>query len=105
MPDINPDQLTLFQTSIDYSVRLTSSTDSIAQSQDWPLPFAASLDEAIDALRGFGLFLMFNKGILWGSEWDIDDSFVFNGVDQNGSPVWLGVTMQDSYVDREGNKL
>lgn len=101
MPDHDPEQLTLFQTSIDYSLRLTASN----QSQDWPLPAAATLDEAIDATRGFGLFLMFNQGILWGDEWEVEDAFVFNGFDQQGNAVRLAVEMQDSYVDREGNKL
>ena len=101
MSENHPEQLTLFQTSIDYSLRLTASN----QSQDWPLPAAATLEEAIDATRGFGLFLMFNQGILWGDEWEVEDAFVFRGFDQHGNPVRLAVEMQDSYTDHDGNKL
>jgi hypothetical protein len=101
MPDHTPEQLTLFQTSIDYSLRLTTSN----QSQDWPLPAAASLEEAIDATRGFGLFLMFNQGILWGEEWEVEDAYSFRGFDQHGNPVRLAVEMQDSYTDQAGNRL
>lgn len=96
-----PEQLTLFNTHIDYSLRLSTSV----RTEDWPLPAASTLEEATDAVRGFGMFLMFNQGIFWNQEWDRDDAFRFTGFDQNGGSVVLEVTMQDSYTDHEGNRL
>lgn len=96
-----PEQLTLFNTHIAYSLRLSTPV----RTEEWPLPAASTLEEAIDATRGFGVFLMFSQGIYWGQEWDQDDAFKFSGFDQNGSQVMLEVTMQDSYTDHQGNPL
>lgn len=101
MPDLDPEQLTLFTSSIDYSVRLTAP----GQVQDWPLPAASNLEEAIDAARGLGLFLLFHQGIMWNQEWDNEDAFVFTGFTTTGGEVRLEVLMQDAYIDREGKRL
>ena len=83
------EQLSLFDTSFNVTY-ITK-----GQVQDWPLPAAESLEEAIDATRGFGLFLIFNQGILWGSEWDNELAHEFSGTDPEGNDVSLKVT--DTY--------
>lgn len=96
-----PEQLTLFNSHISFTARLSTPI----RTEDWPLVAAASLDEAVDAVRGFGVFLMFSQGILWGKEWDDEYATVFSGTDQNGLKIRLEVTMQDKYFDNEGNPL
>jgi hypothetical protein len=86
---------------IAYTARLSTPI----RTEDWPLVSAASLDEAMDAVRGFGVFLMFSQGILWGDEWDDESATGFAGFDQNGLKVRLEVTMEDKYYDSEGNPL
>lgn len=90
---IDTEQLTLFDTI--YSVTYTTKS----QVQDWPLPAAQTLEEATDAARGLGLFLMFNQGILWGPEWDDEESSQFVGIDQGGHDVSLKVSHAYRYGD------
>jgi hypothetical protein len=96
-----PEQLTLFNTHIDYTLRLSTPL----RTEDWPLPAAATLEEAADAAHGFAVFLMFSQGVLWDGSFDNPESYQFGGFDQQGNPVRLEVTMQDSYTDHNGNRL
>lgn len=84
-----------------FTARLSTSI----RTEEWPLVAAASLEEAVDAVRGFGVFLMFSQGILWGAEWDDEYATVFKGADQSGLKVSLEVVTRDKYFDREGNPL
>ena len=101
MSDTTPVQLPLFTSHIDYALHLTGG----GQIQDWPLPSASTLEEAVDAAKGLGVFLMFHQGVLWDDSFDNPEAFIFTGIDLVGDPVRLEVTMEDAYIDSEGNKL
>lgn len=82
------EQLSLFSET--YGVRFTSPQ----QTQDWPLPAASTLDEAVDAARGLGVFLAFTQGIFWGPDWDSDTATSFSGFDPDGKAVRLEISTQ-----------
>lgn len=105
MSDHDPQQLTLFTTSIDYSLRLQTQRPGSVAEEVFPLPAADSLEEAIDAARGFATFLIFSEDVTWGQEWDDPEAFKFTGHNPLGLPVTLEVLMQDAYYDQEGKRL